>query len=74
MHKFSELVIKHRKIVVFINVLVTLILGYFLTGLKINPDITSYLPKNDPVVKLFDYIGEEYGGNFLVFKKVAGLL
>lgn len=66
MKKFSELVIKHRKIIVFIDVLVTLILGYFLIGLKINPDITSYLPKNDPVVKLFDYIGEEYGGNFLV--------
>lgn len=66
MNKFSELVIKHRKIIIFINVLVTLILGYSLTGLKINPDITSYLPKNDPVVKLFDYIGAEYGGNFLV--------
>ena len=58
--------IKHRKIVIFVNVLITLILGYSLTGLKINPDITSYLPKNDPTVKLFDYIGEEYGGNFLI--------
>ena len=66
MRKFSELVIKHRKIVIFVNVLITLILGYSLKGLKINPDITSYLPKNDPTVKLFDYIGEEYGGNFLV--------
>lgn len=66
MNKFSDLVIKHRKIVIFVNVLITLILGYSLTGLKINPDITSYLPKNDPTVKLFDYIGEEYGGNFLI--------
>ena len=66
MNKFSDLVIKHRKIVIFVNVLITLILGYSLKGLKINPDITSYLPKNDPTVKLFDYIGEEYGGNFLI--------
>jgi predicted RND superfamily exporter protein len=66
MNKFSELVIKYRKIVIFISLLITLILGYSLKGLKINPDIISYLPKNDPTVKLFDYIGEEYGGNFLV--------
>ena len=66
MNKFSDLVIKYRKIVVFISLLITLILGYSLKELKINPDITSYLPKNDPTVKLFDYIGEEYGGNFLV--------
>lgn len=66
MHKFSELVIKYRKTVIFICLFITLILGYSLKELKINPDITSYLPENDPVVKLFDYIGEEYGGNFLV--------
>lgn len=66
MRKFAEVVIKYRKIVIFICLFITLILGYSLKELKINPDITSYLPKNDRVVKLFDYIGEEYGGNFLV--------
>ena len=65
MDKFSELVIKHRKIIIFLTILFTLVLGYFLKDLKINPDITSYLPKSDPVVKLYDYIGEEYGGNLL---------
>lgn len=65
MKKFSELVIKHRKIVVFTTVFITLVLGYCLKDLTINADITSYLPKSDPVVKLFNYIGEEYGGNSL---------
>ena len=65
MKKFAEFVIKHRKAVIFITVLITLILGYCLKDLTINADITSYLPKSDPVVKLFNYIGEEYGGNSL---------
>ncbi len=65
MKKFSELVIKHRKIVIFTTVFITLVLGYCLKDLTINADITSYLPKSDPVVKLFNYIGEEYGGNSL---------
>ena len=65
MKTFSEMVIKYRKVIIFITVLVTLVLGYSVKDLKINADITSYLPKNDPAVKLFDYIGEQYGGNLL---------
>ncbi len=65
MQKFSELVLRYRKIIMFITVLLTLVLGYFIKDLKINPDIFSYLPKSDPAVKLFDYIGEKYGGNYL---------
>jgi hypothetical protein len=65
MHKISELVVKCRKIIIFINVLLSLVLGYFIKDIKIDPDIVSYLPKTDPVVKLFNYIGEEYGGNYL---------
>ena len=65
MRKFAEFVIKFRVAIITTTVLVTLILGYFIKDLKINPDIISYLPKSDPVVKLFNYIGEEYGGNSL---------
>lgn len=65
MRKFSELVIKYRKIIIFITIIITLIIGYSMKDLKINADITSYLPKTDPVVKLFNYIGEEYGGTLL---------
>lgn len=65
MKKFAEIVLKLRTAIVVTTVVVTLILGYFIKDLKINPDIFSYLPKNDPVVKLFDYIGEKYGGNYL---------
>jgi len=33
--------------------------------IEVNADMTSYLPKSDPAVKLLDYIGAEYGGNSL---------
>lgn len=63
MKNYSDLVIKYRKTVIFTTILITLVLGYFLKDMKINADIISYLPKSDPVVKLFNYIGEQYGGN-----------
>lgn len=63
MINYSDLVIKYRKTVIFTTILITLVLGYFLKELKVNADIISYLPKSDPAVKLFDYIGEQYGGN-----------
>jgi hypothetical protein len=63
MINYSDLVIKYRKTVIFTTILITLVLGYFLKDMKINADIISYLPKSDPVVKLFNYIGEQYGGN-----------
>ena len=52
MQKFAGFIIKYRLAVIISTVLITLGLGYFIKDLKINADITSYLPKNDPVVKL----------------------
>ena len=65
MYKYSELVIKYRKTIILITILITLVLGYSLKNLTINADIISYFPKSDPVVELFNHIGEEYGGNQL---------
>jgi len=65
MKKFSELVIKYRKIIIFITIFTTLVLGFFMKDLQINSDIIRNLPESDPAVKLFNYIGEEYGGTSL---------
>jgi len=51
--------------VILVMIVITIVLGYFIRFMKINPDLTSYLPRQDPVVKLFDKIGIEYGGNLL---------
>lgn len=63
MKKVAELVIKFRIGIIIGTILLTLFFGYSLKDLTINPDIVSYFPKDDPVVELFNYIGEEYGGN-----------
>ena len=70
MKKFAGFVIRYRIPIIITTILITLFLGYFIKDLKINADIISYLPKSDPVVKLFNYIGEEYGGNLLAMVAV----
>lgn len=62
MKKIAEIVIKFRIGIIIGTILLTLFFGYSLRNLTINPDIVSYFPKDDPVVELFNYIGEEYGG------------
>ncbi|MBE0432681.1 RND family transporter [candidate division WOR-3 bacterium] len=62
---FSKWVIEQRKYLILGALIITLVSGYFIRSIKVNPDFTSYLPKSDPVVRLFDHIGEEYGGNLL---------
>lgn len=65
MNKYAGIIFRCRTAVIVTTVFITLVLGYFIKDLKTNPDITSYLPMSDPVVKLFDHIGEQYGGNSL---------
>jgi hydrophobe/amphiphile efflux-3 (HAE3) family protein len=63
--KLAKQIIEKNRLVIILSILVTLFLGFFLRNLKINPNILSYFPKNDPDVQLLNYLGEEYGGNSL---------
>ncbi|MDY6970661.1 MAG: MMPL family transporter, partial [Spirochaetota bacterium] len=65
MDKFSKIIIKYNKAIIAITVLLTMFFGYQLKDIDINADIISYFPESDPIVKLFNQIGEEYGGNSL---------
>jgi predicted RND superfamily exporter protein len=65
MRTFAYLVLKARISIIIAAIAITAILGFFLKDIRINPDITSYLPESDPVVSLFDYIGKEYAGNLM---------
>lgn len=66
MTTFSNLVIRFRKPIIWTTIIVTIILGFFIKNIRINPDVTSYLPKKDPMAQLFSYIGDNYGGNQLI--------
>jgi len=65
MNRFSALVVKYRKIIIIITIILTLFFGYFASKIKINSDTTTYLPKTDTIVRMFNHIGEEFGSNSL---------
>jgi len=65
MKKFAQWVIKFRIPIILITVTITLFLGYHLKNLRINSDIISYLPQDDPLVILFNDVGDKFGGNSL---------
>lgn len=65
MERFYSFLIRFRWVLIIVVIIITLFLGYQIKNLKINPDLISYLPKSDPAVKLAEYIGDEFGGNFL---------
>ncbi|MCK9612145.1 MAG: MMPL family transporter [Bacteroidales bacterium] len=65
MRKFSTLVIKFRAFIIIAFTLLTAFMAYFLKDLKINPDITTYLPKSDSVVARFNYIGRNYSSSLM---------
>ncbi|MDW7987644.1 MAG: MMPL family transporter [candidate division WOR-3 bacterium] len=57
--------IKRALWVVGVVGLVVVVAGVLVRGIKINANLSAYLPKNDSLVWLFNYIGEKYRGNYL---------
>ena len=65
MRKFAEWVIEFRIPIILVTIIITLFLSYHLKELTLNSNIISYLPQDDPVVMLFNEVGEKFGGNSL---------
>ena len=63
MKKFSSFIIKNRLAVVIATLVITAGLGFFIKDITINPDITSYLPKDDTIVTRFNYVGKQYSSS-----------
>ncbi len=70
MERFYNFLIKFRWVLLTVTFALTLFFCYQIKNLRINPDLVTYLPKSDPAVKLADYIGEEFGGNFLAISAI----
>ncbi len=63
MEKVSEIIIRLKWAVIFIVVALTIISGYYSKDIRINSDIISSLPDDDPVALMYKNIGSEFGGN-----------
>ncbi len=65
MQRFSELVIRFRAPIIITVVLITALSLYFLKDLRVNNDMLSFLPQDDPAVILFNEVSEKFKGTSL---------
>ncbi len=72
MNNFSERVIRFRYYIIAMVTAITIIMAYFLKDLEVNADVMSYLMEEDDSVRLFNQIGETFGGNEVVVVGVEG--
>jgi len=61
--KLAKNIIRFRWIIIVSVIGLTLFLGYQIRNIKINSDILSTLPDDDPTGYLYKRIGSQYGGN-----------
>ncbi len=64
MKKLATFILKHRIAVIVITIILTLISAWELRNITINSDVTTYLPADDPSVKLFNDISQEYSSSW----------
>ena len=65
MEKIYKTVLKIRWIIIILVLATTVFLGYQIPGIRINSDVLSSLPDNDPDAVLLKKIGAQFGGNRL---------
>ncbi len=63
MERFALRIIKWKWVIIVVVLGLTLIFGYQIKYLKINSDILSTLPDDDPTALLYKNIGKQFGGN-----------
>lgn len=63
MESFIDKILAFRWFIIILVIISTLFLGYQIKNLRIDADILSALPKDDPDAALLKRIGEKFGGN-----------
>jgi predicted RND superfamily exporter protein len=63
METIYKTIIKIRWVILLLVLALTVFLGYQISNIKINSDVISSLPDNDPDAVLLKKIGAQFGGN-----------
>lgn len=63
MKKPTQFIVDHPKLIIILNVLITIFLGYYALQLQVDDDIINYLPENEPEVETINHIGDVFNGN-----------
>lgn len=74
MLRFAKFITKYRLAVIISSALLTLLFGFYATRLSINSDFTSYLPKDDEKVALFNAADSLYASGNIVIVAVGDTL
>ncbi len=63
MNRLAKGIVKFKWLIIVVVIALTAFLGYQAKDLKIDSDIISSLPDDDPAALLYKNIGKEFGGN-----------
>lgn len=63
LEKYPDFLLKFRWLIFSLIILITVAFALFIPRLRVNPDVMSYLPDNDPEAVFFDEVGMAFGGN-----------
>lgn len=63
MEEIFKFILRIKWFIMFLVVSITLFLGFQIPGIKINSDVISSLPDDDPDAVLLKRIGAQFGGN-----------
>jgi|WetSurSiteA1Bulk_404760.scaffolds.fasta_scaffold00138_10 uncharacterized protein len=63
MEKLFKTILKFRWVIIFLVLAITVFLGYQIPKIRINSDVISSLPDDDPHAVLLKKIGAQFGGN-----------
>ncbi len=64
--RFIEFILNYPRTIIAFTLLVTVLLGWNIPKIKLDPDIKSMMPKDMPVIQAIDRIEETFGGSELV--------
>ncbi len=62
MKKVSDFVIKYSKTIITFVVLITIIMGYFVSKIEIQAGIEDMFPDHNPIVQRFNRANDQFGG------------
>ncbi len=65
MHGLAETIIRFRVLVIVLVLAVTAFMGWSMKDLGVETDMLASLPPDDPLVILFNDVGERFGGNYI---------
>ncbi|MGA2643020.1 MAG: MMPL family transporter, partial [Spirochaetia bacterium] len=71
MRRLTSFVFTHRRSIIAVFLALTVFFAWWIKDLRINSDMVSYLPQEDPAVRLFQHVGERFGQNDLVLVAVV---